>query len=145
MGQGDFYAPCLLLFSCALLKSTMSAYDKTEERLKRRRTHLERGEDARRRQEILEQTRRFYGDRETPAIHPRYRAAYRKIYDEDSEEVTETFGARVVLCILLFVAFVIMDNQEIDIAQVSSDQIVTLVEEETPIQEVWMGLVEAVK
>ena len=106
---------------------------------------MERGEDARRRQEILEQTRRLYGDRETPAIHPRYRAAYRKIYDEDREEVAETFGARVVLCILLLMAFVIMDNQEIDIAQVSSDQIVTLVEEETPIQEVWMGLVEAVK
>lgn len=106
---------------------------------------MERGEGARRRQELLDQTRRLYGDRETPAIHPRYRAAYRKIYDEDDEEVTETFGARVVLCILLFMAFVLMDNQGIDIAQVSTEQIISVVEEETQIQDVCAELVESVR
>lgn len=106
---------------------------------------MERGEGARRRQELLDQTRRLYGDRETPAIHPRYRAAYHKIYDEDDEEVTETFGARVVLCILLFMAFVLMDNQGIDIAQVSTEQIISVVEEETQIQDVCAELVESVR
>lgn len=103
---------------------------------------MERGEGARRRQEILDRTRKLYGDRETPAIHPRYRAAYQKIYDEDGEAVTETFGARVILCIVLFMAFVLMDNQGIDIAQVSTDQIISQVEAETQIQDVWADLTD---
>ena len=69
---------------------------------------MERGESARRRKELLDRTRSLYGDREVPAIHPRYRAAYHKIYEEDGVENTETFGVRTVLCILLFMAFVLM-------------------------------------
>ena len=106
---------------------------------------MERGESARRRKELLDRTRSLYGDREVPAIHPRYRAAYHKIYEEDGAENTETFGVRTVLCILLFMAFVLMDNQDIDSAQVSTDQIVSAVEEETQVQDVWMDLAESVR
>lgn len=106
---------------------------------------MERGESARRRKELLDRTRSLCGDREVPAIHPRYRAAYHKIYEEDGAENTETFGVRTVLCILLFMAFVLMDNQDIDIAQVSTDQIVSAVEEETQVQDVWMDLAESVR
>lgn len=42
-------------------------------------------------------------------------------------------------------AFVLMDNQDIDIAQVSTDQIVSAVEEETQVQDVWMDLAESVR
>ena len=38
-----------------------------------------------------------------------------------------------------------MDNQDIDIAQVSTDQIVSAVEEETQVQDVWMDLAESVR
>ena len=69
-----------------------------------------------------------------------------KIYEEDGAENTETFGVRT--CSLHFTFlwhFVLMDNQDIDIAQVSTDQIVSAVEEETQVQDVWMDLVESVR
>ena len=98
---------------------------------------MERGESARRRKELLDRTRSLYGDREVPAIHPRYRAAYHKIYEEDrAEKSTETFGVRTVLCILLFMAFVLMDNQDIDIAQSVQIRSFRRWREETQVQDV---------
>ena len=61
------------------------------------------------------------------------------------QKTQKHFGVRTVLCILLFMAFVLMDNQDIDIAQVSTDQIVSAVEEETQVQDVWMDLAESVR
>lgn len=105
---------------------------------------MERDETAKRRKALLAQTRSLYRDSEMPAIHPRYRAAYHKIYD-DEEEVKDTLGIRMILCVLLFMAFVLMDHEGIDVAQVSTDQITAAVEEETAVQDVWMEIIDSVR
>ena len=71
-------------------------------------------ESEKRRKQLLEETRSLYSDwRTPPAVHPRYRAAYGKLYkrEEDQEEMPGTFGLRALLCFLLFAAFVAMDQQ----------------------------------
>lgn len=77
----------------------------------------------RRRQQLLKQMRDTYDDRrEIPAIHPRYRASYQQLYDEENVE-NHTFGIRVVLCILLFVAFTVLEQNHNTIMKFDSDRI----------------------
>ena len=71
----------------------------------------------RRRKELLDQTRMRYHDKGMPpAVHPRYRAFYKELYEEDAEVGKGgTFGIRSFICILCFAVFVLADYKETEI------------------------------
>lgn len=76
-----------------------------------------------RRQQLLKQMRTTYDDhRDVPAVHPRYRASYQQLYEEEPMG-SSTFGIRVVLCILLFVAFTILEQNHETVLTFDSQQI----------------------
>lgn len=78
----------------------------------------------RRRIELLKQTRKTYEDKNIPAVHPRYRNTYTSIYGREmQEEKSGTFGARLVIAILLFGLFVIANKNEMEEAEIVSTQI----------------------
>ena len=53
-----------------------------------------------RRRKLLEQTRALYSDKgKIPAVHPRYGAAYHRIYEQEEAAMPQgTFGIRLLLC-----------------------------------------------
>jgi len=65
-----------------------------------------------RRQKLLQHTRNLYNDkRGVPAVHPRYRASYNQIYREQTNEYTgSSAGFRSILCIVVFVAYIVLKN-----------------------------------
>ncbi len=95
-----------------------------------------------RRQELLEQTRKIYRDsNNTPAIHPRYRAAYTSIYGEEEEEKQTTgLGFRFFLALMLLIGFVAIDQSGEKIATVDSQWIEERIVEEPDFEEVWRKL-----
>lgn len=98
-------------------------------------------DSEKRRIKLLEQTRERYSDRfAPPAVHPRYRGSYNRLYDNGTEEESGSFGARVFLCLLLFAAFVTMDIKKEEVFHVNSDRIVREVTREIDVAEVWKNL-----
>ena len=100
-------------------------------------------ESEKRRKQLLEETRSLYSDWCTPpAVHPRYRAAYGKLYkrEEDQEEMPGTFGLRALLCFLLFAAFVAMDQQGGKILEADSTQITEEITTDLDVAEAWQNL-----
>lgn len=96
-------------------------------------------QSEKRRKELLESTRALYRDNHiTPAIHPRYGNIYGELYGE--EEPAGSLGLRVILCCILFAAFVMMDYRDVQIADVSSRMITQAIEEDSGLAEVWNGL-----
>ena len=98
-----------------------------------------------RRRELLRQTRKLYNDERIPAVHPRYGNLYRELYQDGSEDVSESgsFVFRLALGILLFVCYVWMDYAEVPVMNVSSDQIATQIEKQMDIEDlqaVWKNL-----
>ncbi len=94
-----------------------------------------------RRRMLLERTKELYSDRRMPpAVHPRYGAFYSGLYREEEEYTQSTFGIRAFLCILLFVGFVMLDQQGSEVMQVDSDRIVEEIVTDTNIEEVWKNL-----
>lgn len=95
-----------------------------------------------RRQELLEQTRKIYRDsNNTPAIHPRYRATYTSIYGEEEEEKQTTgLGFRFFLALMLLIGFVAIDQSGEKIATVDSQWIEERIVEEPDFEEVWRKL-----
>lgn len=92
-----------------------------------------------RRQELLEQTRKIYrNSNSTPAIHPRYRATYTSIYGEDEEEKQTTgLGFRFFLALMLLIGFVAIDQSGEKIATVDSQWIEEKIIEDMDFEEVW--------
>lgn len=99
-------------------------------------------DSEKRRRKLLEQTRDMYSDkRNPPAVHPRYGAAYSRLYEgETGDVVSGTFVIRTFLCVMLFAAFVVMDYEDSKILHVSSDQIVEEITTDVDIAEVWKNL-----
>lgn len=94
-----------------------------------------------RRRKLLEQTRERYQDRRViPAVHPRYGAAYRQIYEDEPVVSEGTFGIRLFLCILLFACFVSFDKNDAEFREVDSSRIVEEITCDTDIAEVWKEL-----
>ena len=83
---------------------------------------MDRTDTEKRRRALLAQTRSLYSEKSfSPAVHPRYRNAYNSLYgDGEDMESSGLFGLRVILCCLLFIGFVMMDNYDITVADVSS-------------------------
>ncbi|MGN1166767.1 MAG: hypothetical protein ACI4S2_10125 [Lachnospiraceae bacterium] len=98
-------------------------------------------DSEKRRKQLLEETRARYSDyREPPAVHPRYRNSYNRLYREDAEEEYSTFGIRAFLCLLLFVAFVTMDIKKQEILHVDTQRIVQEITTDLDVAEVWKNL-----
>ena len=99
-------------------------------------------DSEKRRQKLLEQTRRLYSDkRDAPAVHPRYGAVYRSLYgDEEEHYETGTLGLRLFLCLLLFAAFVTMDRQGYEMFHLDSSRLVQEIETDLDVAEVWNNL-----
>lgn len=99
-------------------------------------------EIERRRQELLEQTRKKYrNSNSVPAVHPRYRAAYTSIYGETESEIGGSgAGFRLFLAIVLFGIFVAMDQSGEKIATVDSHRIEEMVKEDVDLEEVFSTL-----
>lgn len=99
-------------------------------------------ETEKRRQELLEQTRKKYqNSNSVPAVHPRYRAAYTSIYGEAENETGNSgSGFRLFLAIAIFGVFVAMDQSGEKIAAVDSRWIEDAIVEEMDWEEVWKNL-----
>lgn len=50
----------------------------------------------------------FYA--QTPAVHPRYRSAYNKIYENEAIQQNNTFFIRFIISIILFAGFLNLDQ-----------------------------------
>lgn len=98
-------------------------------------------DSERRRRQLLKETRERYSDRTAPpAVHPRYRSSYMGIYGGEEEEPASTFGARVLICLLLFAAFVTMDLKDQEVFHMDSDRIVKEITTDLDVAEVWKSL-----
>ena len=98
-------------------------------------------DSEKRRRQLLEETRSLYSDRNSPpAVHPRYKFAYARLYGSEDEMAPATFGLRLFLCFMLFAAFVAMDNNGITVKSVSSDRIVQEITTDLDVAEVWKNL-----
>lgn len=87
-------------------------------------------EVERRRRQLLEETRRKYGDSRTvPAIHPRYGSIYSELYEEKSER-SNGLLFRMIIAVLLFALFLVMDYSGEKVATVDSKQIVEAIQAE---------------
>lgn len=84
-------------------------------------------ETEKRRRQLLEETRRRYGDRRVvPAVHPRYSSIYSELYrDEEEWEPSGGFGLRLFIAVLLFAGFIAMDSGKAVVANVDSKRIVS--------------------
>ena len=81
-------------------------------------------EIEKRRKRLLEQTRNLYqDDRVNPAVHPRYKAAYNRIYPEEIYRRKGTLGFRIIICILLLFAYISMGAKNISILEMDNMQI----------------------
>lgn len=91
-------------------------------------------EAEKRRQKLLTQTQLLYRDSyDSPAVHPRYQASYRVLYGDDTTARSGgTFGIRLVLSLLIFAAFVMMDSRNNEIMRVNSTKIIQIISEDTP-------------
>jgi len=96
-----------------------------------------------RRKELLENAQTAYRDRGViPAVHPRYRASYTSLYNDDEEALflSGTLGLRLFICALLFALFVAIDYKEASILNVDSKRITEEIGCDLNIQEVWKQL-----
>lgn len=78
-----------------------------------------------RRKRLLEETRRRYAEtRIPPAVHPRYSSVYSNLYrgSVENERESGSFGIRLVLAIVLFAAFIAMDDQKVTVANVDKEE-----------------------
>lgn len=91
-------------------------------------------EIEKRRLQLLQTTRKTYSEKGlTPAVHPRYRAAYRSIYGTEAEDevrMQSTFVIRLVIAILLVVLFYSVDKRKVDFYNVNSQTIVAGIQQD---------------
>lgn len=69
-----------------------------------------------RRNELLQQTRKIYSEKYTPpAVHPRYQAVYQSLYKNEAEEkTTSSFMARLIIAILIFGVFFLANQKGLE-------------------------------
>ena len=97
-----------------------------------------------RRRELLQQARQHYhGGELFPAVHPRYHHIYKELYGEEQTPVKSTFYIRAVIAVLCFLCYMWIDKERIEIADVSSKNIVNQIEKQIDVddvKEVWENL-----
>ena len=85
-----------------------------------------------RRLKLLQETRKSYSDSYAPpAVHPRFQSTYHSIYGRDENEYVEGRGSfliRIVIAMLLFGLFFIMEFRNETIGAVDSQVIINEVQ-----------------
>ena len=91
---------------------------------------------------LLERSKEIYSDKKiVPAIHPRYQATYQHLYETENQTSSAgTFGLRVFICFLLFIAFVVMDGKGGEMMHVDSEKIAYEITRNLDVKEVWRNL-----
>ena len=85
-----------------------------------------------RRLQLLQETRKNYSDKYSPpAVHPRFQSTYDSLYrDRQNRQVEErgSFLVRVVIAVLLFALFFLMDYSDEKIGTVDSQLVINEVQ-----------------
>lgn len=77
-----------------------------------------------RRQRLLEYTRNQYTDRRNvPAIHPRYKAAYYQVYEDDRKLPKSTFGMRLGISMILLAVYIVMKQNDMEVLGINNLQV----------------------
>ena len=81
-------------------------------------------ETEKRRKLLLEQTRNLYqDDKFNPAVHPRYKASYDQLYLQEPSKDKGTFGIRCMVCIFIFVTYIMMGTNNRDFVGMNRMQV----------------------
>ena len=101
-------------------------------------------ESEKRRRDLLRQTRKLYDENSTlPAVHPRYGHLIHELYEDEEKQPKGSFFMRAVLGALCFLCYVWIDSSNIEVADVSSNQIAEQIERQMDtetLKEVWRQL-----
>ena len=85
-------------------------------------------EVAKRRIELLRETRKTYSEKYSPpAIHPRYQSTYQSLYGQRNDVVqvkSGTFLLRLVISLFIFALFFVMTYQKQEFGAVNSQAII---------------------
>ncbi len=93
-------------------------------------------ETEKRRIELLSQTRNLYREQGSiPAIHPRYRATYQKVYGAEHEKMPKgSLHIRMFIAMLIFVLYAGLDYNELELYQYHSDEIISVISQSIVVQ-----------
>lgn len=81
-----------------------------------------------RRKKLLEQTRNLYRDQSiTPAVHPRYQAAYSRLYPDEESVIKSTFGIRIIICVVIFAFFVLNEQNGFGLYEIDNLQVLNYI------------------
>lgn len=99
-------------------------------------------DSEKRRQQLLQETRKLYSEKGMmPAVHPRYEAAYHKLYGNDGAAVPKgTFVIRLLLCVFFFVLFITVDRQNETILSAGSNEILNQIRQDMNLEGIWNRL-----
>lgn len=91
-----------------------------------------------RRKELLRRARQEsgYGGNGFPAVHSRYRNAYRELYGGEQCAEKSTFYLRCMIAGLCFICFMWMEQEEVTVASVSSRKVVSQIEKQFDTKEI---------
>ena len=85
-----------------------------------------------RREQLLRETRNLYQSSSIPAVHPRYRSAYRNLYGSEEGEIKPgSLGTRILISLILFALFATAEYNHDNIWKISPDRIVTEIARES--------------
>lgn len=86
-----------------------------------------------RRLKLLQETRKLYSDTYAPpAIHPRFNATYRSIYEDHGEVQHSNYGflIRTVVAILIFSLCFVMKYENQTIGTVDCNQVIAVLQDD---------------
>lgn len=96
---------------------------------------------AKRRQELLNQTRKMYSDKyKLPAVHPRYGSfgmEKSEINRSTGNTVMSFFKFRIIIALTLFVLYAGVEYADINVGKYSYQDVVEVISQNIDIQEVW--------
>lgn len=94
-----------------------------------------------RRQDLLNQTRRIYSDKyKIPAVHPRYGnlgTSTVKKNEEGKDYILNFLKFRILMSLILFIIYATMEYTGATIGIHSGDTVVEIISETIDIQDVW--------
>lgn len=93
-------------------------------------------DSATRREQLLKQTRKRYESEGFPAVHPRYGHIYHNLYEEKPAAAQGSFYLRLAIGVICFILYVWADYQDVSVAGVSSDRVVSQIEKQTDMETV---------
>lgn len=88
--------------------------------------------DIKMREAMLKEARMYHSNIGIPAVHPRYRASYKSIYQTEEADKPSSLRLRILICLILFALYAALDQGEFAELPFTSSQI--SLEIETPFE-----------